>query len=110
MLLPEKIALVIDEASMIPMHFWVILANLKTLNCAFYIFGDWNQFKPIFLENPKWETMESSDFLHDLCNGLKIELKKLRRGTDLDHFKFTTSIYHTDLESALNRARKKVSG
>ena len=104
----KKIALVIDEASMIPMHFWVILAALKFLHVEFYIFGDWaGQFKPIFLEDQKWETMDSSDFLHDLCNGLKINFKKFRRGTDLDHFKFTTSIYHTDLESALKKAREK---
>ena len=105
------VAIIIDESSMVPIHFWAALANLKFIGVQFYIFGDFNQFKPIFLDDPKrkWSSMDSSDFMHDLCNGCKIEFTKYRRGTDQDHFDFVGSIYphKTCLEDALKQARAK---
>ncbi len=104
----HKVAIILDESSMIPMHFWGHLANLKFLNVEFYIFGDYaGQFKPITLTDLKWDTMDTSDFMHDLCNGLKIEFKKYRRGDDFEHFKLVTSIYPTlmDLSDAFRIAR-----
>ena len=105
-----KVALILDEASMSPIHFWIQLATLKFLGVEFYIWGDFaGQFKPIFLDDPqdRWSTMDSSDFMHDLCNGLKINFKKYRRGTDLNHFNFVQSIYpqKIELEEALMKAR-----
>ena len=105
----NKVAMVVDEASMIQPHFWAIIANLKFLGVEFYIFGDYaGQFPPIFLEDDKWDDMDSSDFMHDLTNGLKIHFQKFRRGGDLTHFMFVISIYpqKTDLEQALLLARK----
>ena len=34
-----------------------------------------------------------SSFMHDLCNGLYVNLQKYRRGDDYDHFQFVGSIY-----------------
>ena len=106
----KKVALVLDEASMIQMHLLPLLGVLKFLGVEFYIFGDFaGQFAPIMLNDPKnkWSTMDSSDFMHDLCNGLKIEFKKYRRGDDFEHFKLVGSIYpqKMNLSEALIKAR-----
>jgi hypothetical protein len=50
----HKVSLILDESSMIPMHFWAHLANLKFVAVEFYIFGNYaGQFKPIMLDDAK---------------------------------------------------------
>ncbi len=75
----------------------------------FWIFGDCQgQFLPIQDQHRKelLENLDTSDFMHGLTNGLRVEVKRYRRGTDEAHFNFVGSIYGTPLEDALARAKE----
>ena len=50
------------------------------------------------------EDAQKSDFMHQLVNGLSIQINKYRCGKDYDHFKFVKSIYPTDNKEDLNNA------
>jgi hypothetical protein len=50
------------------------------------------------------EKIDTSDFMHDLCNGLHITLKKFRRGDDMKHFDFVGSLYWQNVNDALFRS------
>jgi hypothetical protein len=76
----------------------------------FWIFGDCQgQFLPIQDQHRKelLENLDTSDFMHGLTNGLRVEVKRYRRGTDETHFNFVGSIYGTSLEDALARAKEQ---
>ena len=40
-----------------------------------------------------YDAVADSNFMHDLVNGLRIDLTKYRRGTDQKHFQFMVSLY-----------------
>ena len=49
-----------------------------------------------------------SGFMHDLCNGLYVQLQRYRQGDDFSHFRFVGSIYpkhNIELGVALELAR-----
>ena len=106
----KRVAVLIDEMSMVSVAIWAALAQMKMTGSSFWVFGDCQgQFMPIqdqarvaLLDN-----LETSDFLHSLCNGLRVEVKRYRRGTDEAHFNFVGQIYGTSLESALDAARER---
>ena len=53
------------------------------------------QLPPIADQNREelWSTVDKSDFMHQMCNGLRVELCKFRRGGDEQHYNFVGSIY-----------------
>ena len=73
-------------------------------------FGDWaGQLAPISDRETIdiWKELPTSDFMHQLVNGLSIQINKYRRGKDYDHFKFVKSIYPTDDKEDLNNALRQ---
>jgi hypothetical protein len=109
----HKMAIILDEASMIPLSMWAAFAMLRAMGHIFIIMGDFDgQYLPIqdrhrqdMLHEFDW-----SDFMHWMVNGLHIELRKYRRGADYDHFKLVASIYprhKIPLEDALKLVHQK---
>jgi len=105
--------IIVDEASMVPLSMWSALLNLKFTGNIVICAGDMDgQFQPIADQHQleKLEGFDRSDFMHDLCNGLRVEMVKYRRGDDFDHFQFTGSLYPSTgitLEDALQLARER---
>ena len=65
------------------------------MDCNFLILGDFSeQLLPISAATDRfdYDGIAGSDFMHDLCNGLRIDLKAYRRGKDQEHFKFMQRI------------------
>ncbi len=94
---------------MVSIKLWAALANVQRTGNHFWLFGDCEgQFLPIQDQHRTelLEGLDRCDFLHDLTNGLRVEVKKYRRGTDNAHFDFVGSIYGTSLELALARAKE----
>ena len=58
-----------------------------------------------------WRKIPQSDFMHQLVNGLSIQINKYRRGKDYSHYLFVKSIYphdqKEDLSWALQQARSR---
>jgi len=107
--------IIVDEASMVPLSMWSALLNLKFTGNIIIVAGDMDgQFQPIADQHQleKLEGFDRSDFMHDLCNGLRVEMVKYRRGKGLgfDHFTFTGRLYPQtgiSLAGALQAARHK---
>lgn len=102
----------VDEGSMVSIRLWAALQTLQFTGAIFVVFGDWaGQLPPIpDRENlDMWKKLPKSDFMHQLVNGLSIQINKYRRGKDYDHYRFVKSIYPYDskeeLGSALRQAR-----
>ena len=67
------------------------------MGCRFIIAGDADgQFKPSF---DKWQDamtakdFRASQFLHEMCGGLRVRLTQYRRGTDKELFRWYTRLY-----------------
>jgi hypothetical protein len=105
--------IIVDESSMVPLSMWSALLNLKFTGNHIIVAGDMDgQFQPIADQHQldRLEGFDRSDFMHDLCNGLRIELVKYRRGEDFGHYQFTGSLYPSNgiaLEHALQLARER---
>ena len=107
--------IIVDESSMVPLSMWSALLNLKFTGNMIIVAGDMDgQFQPIADQHQleKLEGFDRSDFMHDLCNGLRVEMVKYRRGKGLgsDHFSFTGRLYPQtgiSLAGALQAARHK---
>ena len=102
----------VDEGSMVSIRLWAALQTLQFTGAVFVVFGDWDgQLSPISDRDIQeiWKQLPTSDFMHQLVNGLHVQVNKYRRGTDVDHYNFVKSIYPRDnaedLHSALIRAR-----
>jgi hypothetical protein len=94
----KRFVFIFDEASMISLSMWGLIAQLKFTGNIIVIIGDFEgQFLPIHEENTM-ENMPKSPFLLDLVNYLVVHMRKYRRGEDYAHFQFTTSIYPEKLE------------
>ena len=68
--------------------------------CKFLILGDFaGQLLPITAQTDEfdYEQVADSDFMHDLCNGLRIDLTEYRRGSDMRHFHFMVDLYNPAL-------------
>ena len=100
---------VIDEWSEVQLHTWVELARWKLVGVIFILVGDADgQRKPIF---DKWQDsmnehdIRQSQFIHELCGGLRLKLSVYRRGTDQLLFDRYTFIYRwADVQSELPTA------
>ena len=78
--------MIIDECSEVQLHTWAILAQWKLMGVIFIVVGDFDgQQKPIF---DRWnDAMDQNDirksnFLHEMCGGLHVQLTVYRRGCD----------------------------
>ena len=101
---------------MVSLKLWAALQTLQFTGAIFVVFGDWaGQLPPISDQESLdiWKKLPTSDFMHQLVNGLSIQVNKFRRwfgGKANDtHFKFVKSIYpydsKEDLKEALAAAR-----
>ena len=66
-------------------------SNVSVYWCDFVVFGDWaGQLASISDRETIdiWKELPTSDFMHQLVNGLSIQINKYRRGKDYDRFKF----------------------
>ena len=94
----KNVAICVDEASMVSLSLWAQLAKFHFTGAMFFVFGDWaGQFQPIEDQDAPRE-VEFSGFLHRLCRGNRIELRKFRRHpvsgrADQGHFDCVGSIY-----------------
>ena len=97
----KRSVFIFDEASMISMELWGLIAQLKFTGNIIVILGDFaGQFGPIcessLLEgglDMRRDKLPLSNFMRDLVNNFIVKMAKYRRGDDYEHFKFTTSIY-----------------
>jgi len=88
------------------------LQKMHFMGCKFVLFGDIEGQLPPILDQHRlelWSTLDKSNFMHILSNGLRIELNKFRRGPDRTHFEFTRSIKqyvpNNDVKKALASAK-----
>jgi hypothetical protein len=102
----------VDEGSMVSIRLWAALQTLQFTGAIFVVFGDWaGQLPPIPDRESLniWRKIPQSDFMHQLVNGLSIQINKYRRGKDYNHYLFVKSIYprdqKEDLQAALQQAR-----
>ena len=105
----KRCAVLVDEASMVSLKIWAALAKMHSTGNRFFVFGDCKQFLPITDSHRAHllEGIERSDFLHTLTNGLRVEVRRYRRGTDYPFFRFVGSLYDLDLPTALAAARER---
>jgi hypothetical protein len=99
----KRRVLIVDEAGQVPIKLWAVIATLKYIGCRIVALGDFaGQLCPISDQNriDLWKKLPESDFMHDLCGGLCINLQKFRRGGDYKHFSFVGSIYPQALSAA----------
>jgi hypothetical protein len=105
--------IIVDESSQVPLRIWAALATMTFTGARMAVFGDIaGQLPPIADQHREalWTTLERSNFMHDICNGLRVELHKYRRGDDYEHFNFVGSIYPcmgVSLQAALDAARER---
>ena len=71
--------LIIDELSMINLTVFAQLAEAAFVGGVFVVLGDEFQIPPIGENMDRWKDLPESDFLHDMCNGLCVKLRKFRR-------------------------------
>ena len=106
-------AILVDEASQVPLSMQSTLLSLKWMGHVIVQMGDFaGQFMPIpdRAREHMLENLDTSTMMHDMVNGLHVKLRKFRRGTDQAHFDFVGSLYpHTgiELEDALMVARER---
>ena len=87
---------IVDEASMISIRLWSALQSFQFTGAIFIVLGDWaGQLMAISDRDVAhiWKKLPTSDFMHQLVNGLSITLSKYRRGTDVVHFNLVRSLY-----------------
>ena len=90
---------------MISLATFAHLAKAAFVGVMFVVVGDEFQIQPIGEDLQRWRQLPESDFMHDLCNGLCVKLKKFRRRQlvgdkyipgDWQHFKNVGSLYPPD--------------
>ena len=69
----------VDEMSMISRSIFAHLAEAAFVGAILVVIGDEFQIPPIGESLERWRQLPESDFLHDLCNGLSVKLRKFRR-------------------------------
>jgi len=97
----------IDEGSMVSIRLWAALQTLQFTGAIFVVFGDWDgQLSPISDRDKQgvWKKLPTSDFMHQLVNGLYVEVNKYRRGKDANHFNLVKSLYPHDDEEDVKEA------
>ena len=124
--LRKRRALIIDEGGQVPIHLWSTISTFKFTGSRIFVFGDFaGQLPPIADQHrlDLWKTIPTSDFMHDLCGGLRVTIQKFRRWkttetdisydtADYEHFRFGQSITPSltgpeELLGAAELARKR---
>jgi hypothetical protein len=103
---------VLDEMSEVSLHTWVELARWKLVGVLFICIGDMRgQRKPMF---DRWgDAMSKKDILHsqflfELCGGVRVEMTTNRRGDDPVLFKRYCELYpYADDPTHLNQAAQQ---
>lgn len=123
----KKRVIIVDEGGQVPLRLWAVLASLKFTGNRIIVFGDFaGQIGPIADQSRMelWKRVSTSDFMHDLCGGFHVNVRKFRRHKEdntpeefqalYQHFSFVTSLYpepETDetlaLHAALEAARAR---
>ena len=106
----KRCAVLIDEMSMVSLKLWAGIAQMAMTGNHFYVFGDCRgQFLPIADSHRAelLENIDSSEFLHGITKGLRVEVKRYRRGTDYPWYRFVGGLYDQPLEVALAAARER---
>jgi hypothetical protein len=122
----KRRALIIDEGGQVPIHLWSTISTFKFTGSRIFVFGDFaGQLPPIADQHrlDLWKTIPTSDFMHDLCGGLRVTIQKFRRWkttetdisydtADYEHFRFGQSITPSltgpeELLDAAELARKR---
>ena len=100
----------VDEVGLLPLSTLGAMSKWKAIGGRFMCFGDFDgQFEPF---KDRWQMDASlhqhSALMHELCGGLRIELTKYRRGTDLDLFKWYHGMYDKeDVASLVEESRRR---
>jgi hypothetical protein len=71
--------LIIDEISMVSLGVFAYLAEGLFVGSIFVVIGDEFQIPPIASDVQRWKQLPHSDFMHDMCGGLVVKLRKFRR-------------------------------
>ena len=109
----RRLVVIVDKAGLVPLSMWSLLLNLKFTGNIVIALGDFGgQLLSIADQHlgEKLRDFPMSDFMHDLCNGLYVQLQRYRRCDDLSHFCFVGSIYpkhNVELEVALELSRER---
>ncbi len=90
----EDAWIIVDEIGLIPISTLGDMSRWMAVGAKFVTFGDYQgQFKP-FVDRWKLDVSpEWSPLMHQMCNGLHIQVTKYRRGTDMDLFQWYCSLY-----------------
>jgi len=104
---------------MISLATFAHLGKAAFVGVIFVVVGDEFQIPPIGENLERWKLLPESDFMHDLCNGLCVKLKKFRRRQlvgpvgggvyepgDWEHFKNVGSLYQMEVGPAMQLARQ----
>ena len=86
----------VDEGNMVAIKLWAVFQTFQFTGAIFVVFGDWaGQLAPLSDRETIdiWKELPTSDFMHQLVNGLSIQINKYRRGKDYDHFKFVKKAF-----------------
>ena len=71
--------IIVDELSMVNITTWAYLAEAAFVGCIFVVLGDEAQRPPIGEDLNRCKHLSQSDAIHDLTNGLHVQLRKFRR-------------------------------
>jgi hypothetical protein len=100
--------LIVEEASQINAYLWSSIVKCKMLGAAVVCLGDFRQLDAV---QDRWAgcelsdgALETSDMLHDLCDGRRVRFLENKR-SDPPLFKFVTGIWEMCLAKALGWAR-----
>lgn len=84
----HSIWIFIDECSYNSAHLWGCLGRFKMMGCRFPVLGECaGPLRPTTAQTDEvvYGSVADSDFMHDLCNGPRVELTEFRRVPDMDH-------------------------
>ena len=109
---PERLVLIIDEVSMVPLSLGTELSRLTRLGTRFYLIGDFDgQELPIFDDGWGMKGMGGTQMAKYLAGNLHIVLSVNRRcSDDPEHFRFYTALYpyaDDDPLASVERARER---
>jgi len=75
----KQLVIIADELSMISLSTFGYLSDALLVGCILVVCGDSFQLPPIGSDAVRWQTLMDSAFLHDMCGGLRVTLRKFRR-------------------------------
>lgn len=93
-------------------HMWGWRSRFKMTGCTCMIRGNFDGKRlPVtsVRDDVDYDNVAESDFMHVLCNGLRIDLTEYRRGTDQAHYKTMQRLYDRNwaLESCIGAVEKR---